>query len=249
MKNKPLLCFSFFSWAALGLAFLILLAANAPAATVTFVWHTSNLDMAVDPLISANGYFSLDSSLFNATNSDQLIYFKTDTNMNATAFHFEFVTSHGTTQVIDTFDVSNVGAFAGGYFDSTANPPRWINATGEYTANGNNEFLFIAGEGLTGQIGINGAYNDSAEGTFIATSTVNIAPTNIVFAVSGTNLSLSWPTDHIGWRLLSQTNHLAHGISGNTNDWGTVANSASTNQVTIPLIPTYTTEFFRLIYP
>jgi hypothetical protein len=192
-------------WAALGLAFLVLLAANAPAATVTFVWHTSNLDPAVDPLISANGYFSLDSSLFNTTNSNQLIYFKTDTNMNVTAFHFEFVTSHGTTQILDTFDLSNVGAFAGGYFDGTANPPRWIDATGEYTANGNNEFLSIAGEGLTGQIGINGAYNDSAEGTFIATnasSTVNTTPTNIVFAVSGTNLNLSWPTDHIGWRLL-----------------------------------------------
>ena len=79
--------------------------------------------------------------------------------------------------------------------------------------------------------------------------TVNTTPTNIVAKVSGTNLTLSWPADHIGWRLLTQTNNLANGISGNMNDWGTVANSASTNLVTIPINPTKPTEFYRLIYP
>jgi hypothetical protein len=67
--------------------------------------------------------------------------------------------------------------------------------------------------------------------------------------VSGTNLNLSWPFDHTGWRLLSQTDNLANGVSPNTNDWGTVAGSASTNQITIPIIRTNTAGFFRLIYP
>ena len=79
--------------------------------------------------------------------------------------------------------------------------------------------------------------------------TVNTTPTNIVATVSGTNLTLSWPADHTGWRLLTQTNNLAQGISRNTNDWGTVANSASTNLVTIPIDPAKPTEFYRLIYP
>ena len=82
-----------------------------------------------------------------------------------------------------------------------------------------------------------------------AGSIVNTTPTNIVATVSGTNLTLSWPADHTGWRLLTQTNNLAHGISGNMNDWGTVANSASTNLVTIPIDPAKPTEFYRLIYP
>jgi hypothetical protein len=82
-----------------------------------------------------------------------------------------------------------------------------------------------------------------------AAITVNTTPTNILAKVSGTNLTLSWPADHIGWRLLTQTNNLANGISGNMNDWGTVANSASTNLVTIPINPTKPTEFYRLIYP
>ena len=46
-----------------------------------------------------------------------------------------------------------------------------------------------------------------------------------------------------------QTNNLAKGISLNTNDWGTVANSASTNLVIIPINPVTPTEFYRLIYP
>lgn len=84
-------------------------------------------------------------------------------------------------------------------------------------------------------------------GTFA--SAVNTSLTNLVFSVSGTNLNLSWPADHTGWRLLVQTNHLANGISKNTNDWGTVAGSVSTNRITVPMIHTNPTEFFRLAYP
>jgi len=80
-------------------------------------------------------------------------------------------------------------------------------------------------------------------------SSVNTTPTNILASLSGTNLTLSWPADHTGWRLLMQTNNLANGISLNTNDWGAVANSASTNLVTIPINPAAPTEFYRLIYP
>ena len=78
---------------------------------------------------------------------------------------------------------------------------------------------------------------------------VNTSRTNITFAVSGSNLNLSWPADHTGWRLLAQTNHLAAGISSNTNDWGTVAGSASTNNMSIPIDATKPTEFYRLVYP
>jgi autotransporter-associated beta strand protein len=67
--------------------------------------------------------------------------------------------------------------------------------------------------------------------------------------VSGGSLTLSWPADHIGWRLLVQTNNLTTGVSSNTNDWMTVAASAATNQAVIPIDATKPTEFYRLIYP
>lgn len=83
----------------------------------------------------------------------------------------------------------------------------------------------------------------------LVVSSVNTARTNIVALVSGTNLNISWPADHIGWRLVMQTNHLSTGVSGNTNDWGTVANSAGTNFVSLPLDRTKAAAYFRLAYP
>jgi hypothetical protein len=74
-------------------------------------------------------------------------------------------------------------------------------------------------------------------------------PTNITATVSGNNLSLSWPADHTGWRLLAQTNNLAQGISTHTNDWGTVSGSAGTNQVNLTIDPAKPAEFYRMVYP
>ena len=83
----------------------------------------------------------------------------------------------------------------------------------------------------------------------VVVTTVNPTPTNIVLSVSGNSLTLAWPADHTGWRLLAQTNHLAAGISGNTNDWGTVSGSAATNQVIMTINPALPAEFYRLVYP
>ena len=78
---------------------------------------------------------------------------------------------------------------------------------------------------------------------------VNTNPPVLTNSLSGTNLNLAWPTDHTGWRLLVQTNNLVAGISSNTNDWGTVPNSSTTNHVSITIDPTKPTEFYRLVYP
>jgi autotransporter-associated beta strand protein len=63
---------------------------------------------------------------------------------------------------------------------------------------------------------------------------------------SGGSLTLSWPQDHIGWRLQAQTNALSSGLGTNwvDNDAG-----SSTNQITIPMNPTNGSVFYRLIYP
>ena len=91
--------------------------------------------------------------------------------------------------------------------------------------------------------------NTSVPFYFTVGNVVNTAPPTIVAAVSGTNLNLFWPADHIGWRLLMQTNNLAKGVSSNTNDWGTVPGSSGTNQIFVPVVRTNATEFFRLVYP
>ena len=58
----------------------------------------------------------------------------------------------------------------------------------------------------------------TTSGTLNVIPAVNTNPTNITTSVSGNVLTLSWPADHTGWRLIVQTNNLAAGISLNTND-------------------------------
>jgi autotransporter-associated beta strand protein len=89
----------------------------------------------------------------------------------------------------------------------------------------------------------------SVDGTIAVYASVSTTPFNISSSVSGTNLTLQWPADHIGWRLLVQTNNLLQGLSTNLADWATYPNSANVDQVVIPLDPEKPSEFYRMVYP
>lgn len=71
-------------------------------------------------------------------------------------------------------------------------------------------------------------------------------PANLVMHLSGNQLQLSWPADHLGWRLEMQTNALHRGLGTN---WVTVPNS--TNMATTNLMLNFTNSsvFLRLVYP
>jgi autotransporter-associated beta strand protein len=83
-------------------------------------------------------------------------------------------------------------------------------------------------------------------GVLSVVSSVNTNPTNITFSVTtsptATNLVLSWPADHIGWTLQSETN-LA------IPNWTNVPGSTSTDMMTIPITPPIPGLFFRMVYP
>jgi hypothetical protein len=70
--------------------------------------------------------------------------------------------------------------------------------------------------------------------------------TNIMFQVTGSNLGLSWPSDHLGWRLQVQTNSIAQGLGTN---WFDVAGSMATNQMHIPINSGNGNVFYRLASP
>jgi autotransporter-associated beta strand protein len=101
---------------------------------------------------------------------------------------------------------------------------------------------------LTGSPG-GGLVYSFTNGVLSVVSPVATNPTNLTFSVSGTNLTLSWPGDHTGWRLVMQTNHLAAGLSLNTNDWTTVLGSQTTNQINLPVDPSLSGGFYRLVFP
>lgn len=75
-------------------------------------------------------------------------------------------------------------------------------------------------------------------------ATVNVAPANITNSISGSTLTLTWPSGQ-GWRLVSQTNNLSTGLGAN---WGTVP-GVSDGSAIITIDPTKPTVFYRLSNP
>ena len=75
---------------------------------------------------------------------------------------------------------------------------------------------------------------------------VNTNPTNITSVVNGTNLELSWPADHIGWRLQVQTNSLSIGLGTN---WVDVPNTGTVSSYTNVVNPANGSVFYRMVYP
>src|SRR5581483_5405666 len=87
-------------------------------------------------------------------------------------------------------------------------------------------------------------YNGSATNNLVIASGISNTPTNITSSVSGNQLTLSWPADHLGWILQANTNSLT--ISTN---WVDVTGSGSNTQAIITIDPTIPTAFFRLRSP
>jgi hypothetical protein len=74
----------------------------------------------------------------------------------------------------------------------------------------------------------------------------SLAATSLAARISGSQLQLSWPQDHLGWSLQIQINGLSTGPGTN---WAAVPNSQLTNQIFIPVNPANGSVFLRLIYP
>ena len=71
---------------------------------------------------------------------------------------------------------------------------------------------------------------------------VNMSQPTLTSVRSGANLLLSWPCDHIGWKLQVQTNSL-------TGTWYTITDSSANNAWTLPIAPSNRSVFTRLINP
>ena len=80
-----------------------------------------------------------------------------------------------------------------------------------------------------------------------ATLTIPAQPTtSITPKMTNGVINLQWPSNQTGFRLLAQTNPAGMGL---TTNWLPVANSNTTNQLTVPVNPTNGSVFFRLAYP
>lgn len=75
---------------------------------------------------------------------------------------------------------------------------------------------------------------------------VSLLSTNLTISINGSQIQLSWPPDHTGWRLEAQTNSLGAGLGTN---WTTVAGSTNVYQMPLPVGFTNGNVFYRLVYP
>lgn len=99
---------------------------------------------------------------------------------------------------------------------------------------------------ITPAPGPNLAWNTNTlttDGTLRIVSTV---PTQLTASLAANALQVSWPGDHTGWRLQTQTNAITTGLGTN---WIDVADSTLTNQMSLPIDPAAPCTFVRLIYP
>lgn len=138
-----------------------------------------------------------------------------------------------------TLQINHMGTngFAGGQSFKLFNAASYANSFATVTTNTGGQFVTWDLSQLP------------VSGTLLVASVTSSSIPTLANSLSGNTLTLSWPPDHLGWRLLVQTNHLDLGISTNYLDWGTVAGSASTTSVPITIDSAKRTEFYRLTYP
>ena len=86
----------------------------------------------------------------------------------------------------------------------------------------------------------------AVDGTIAVVATMALNPTNLIYSLNAGTLTLSWPEDHIGWILQSQTNSLNGGLEAT---WYDVAGSSTGNTNVFTVDAAAPTVFFRLRSP
>ena len=83
-----------------------------------------------------------------------------------------------------------------------------------------------------------------ANGVLSVVTGIASNPTNITATVNGGVLTLSWPQDHLGWLVQSNSVNLAVPA-----DWYDIPSTATQTTYSIPMSPTQTNVFYRLRKP
>ncbi len=85
-------------------------------------------------------------------------------------------------------------------------------------------------------------YFGSATNTLTVVSGISMTPTNISTTFSGGQLTIAWPSDHLGWILQSN-------LDVGTTNWSDIPGSSTNVQQVITVDPAIPTVFFRLRSP
>jgi fibronectin-binding autotransporter adhesin len=105
----------------------------------------------------------------------------------------------------------------------------------------NGAALTVTGGGATWANNL--AVDGSITALTVSAPPIPTTPTNMVYTVSDSDLTISWPASYIGWGLQSNSVSVA-----DPSMWFTVTGSTTTNLMILPLDPTKTNVFYRMHY-
>ena len=191
----------------------------APGITAHGTLATTLGALTVGGAASISGTIQISLNRTNSPNSDELSASSVTINPGATLT----VNNIGSTNLVagDTFTLSSTPI--SGVFSLT-NLPVLPNAN-----------LF-----WTNNLALNGTISVASS------QSINTNPTNVTAVLSGNTLTLSWPADHLGWKLQVQTNSLSAGLGTN---WITIPGSSGVTSTNITVDPANGSVFYRLTYP
>ncbi|MGH7954225.1 MAG: LamG domain-containing protein, partial [Limisphaerales bacterium] len=167
--------------------------------------------------------------------------------LNDGNWHFVAAVYDGSYNYLYVDGQLNNSASASGSIASDTNDDVFLGGNAAYTQVGGTQ-LYFAGALAQAAFYTNALGATQIQQIYSAAVpvTLNTNPTNIVFSMTGNQLTLSWPSDHTGWTLQVQTNSLSVGISTN---WFDVKGSTNVDQMIIPINLTNGSVFYRLVYP
>lgn len=159
----------------------------------------------------------------------------TPTNLTATPGNNQVELSWNTSSGATSYKVKRATVNGGPY--SIIASPTATTCTDATVVNGTLYYYVVSAVNASGESG------NSTQSGARPTST---APMYLSISQASGAFRLSWPADHIGWRLQGQTNSLAMGLGTN---WFDVPGSEATNSLNLPVDLNNGSVFYRMAYP
>ncbi|MDB6066800.1 MAG: hypothetical protein JWR26_3008 [Pedosphaera sp.] len=125
----------------------------------------------------------------------------------------------------------------GGPYTVIASNLAALSFTNSGLSNGTTYYFIVAATNQAGQ---------SADSNPVGMQPISTTPPQFNFAVVGSQMRFTWPPDHLGWKLQTQTNLPGAGLG---NNWINSPGSETTNQMTFQINPAAGSFFLRLAYP
>jgi autotransporter-associated beta strand protein len=207
------------------------------------------------PLVNYSGTFSGSFGNFNVqmpagysgtvvSNAHQIAV-SVALSSNAPAAPTGLTATPGNTQVILNWN-SSAGAagynvkratVSGGSYSIVATNISLLNFTNTGLSNGTLYYFVVSATNSVGE---------SANSAEASARPVSLASPQITVTTGNGQLQLGWSADHTGWSMQAQTNPPGGGLSTN---WVIIPSSNATNQMSVPIVPTNSSVFFRLTHP